>query len=131
MAFSRSSTELVYTWWERFLNAKSEALGGDREFSGLSTKLHDLRSAIFADGEITAQSLRFFPVRWAQWPRCTRIWLLAKASPSMLPRRRPPNLFEFSARKPRSTFRPWPAAIRSIIGVGSCGGGSTPLILNR
>lgn len=54
MAVSKNSAELVYTWWERFLNAQSEAFGGDREFSELSNKLHRVRSAIFADREITA-----------------------------------------------------------------------------
>mgnify|MGYP001250921714 CR=1 FL=1 len=44
---------LLFDWWERFLNAKSEAFGGDRELTVLSDKLDEVRRAAFADREVT------------------------------------------------------------------------------
>ena len=54
---SKDPAALVYTWWERFLNAQSAALGGDREFAELSTKLDEVRSALFADGHVTESEI--------------------------------------------------------------------------
>jgi hypothetical protein len=54
---SRKYAELIYTSWERFLNAHSEAFGGDREFTELSNKLDQARAAVFADREVTAAEL--------------------------------------------------------------------------
>lgn len=57
MPVAREPAELIYTWWERFLNAQSGALGGDREFRELSNKLDQVRSRLFGDGEITEEEL--------------------------------------------------------------------------
>lgn len=53
----KEPAELLYTWWERFLNAQSEAWGGDREFSQLSTKLDEVRRGLFADGQLSETEL--------------------------------------------------------------------------
>ncbi|HET8547993.1 MAG TPA: hypothetical protein VFL57_08315, partial [Bryobacteraceae bacterium] len=57
MLLSREPAELVYNRWERFLNAQSEAFGGDREFTHLSDKLNEIRTGLMADREITAAEL--------------------------------------------------------------------------
>src|SRR5262245_37512811 len=53
MPNSKNPAELIYNWWERFLNSQSEAFGGDREFTELSNKLDEVRSGLFADRQVT------------------------------------------------------------------------------
>jgi hypothetical protein len=60
MPFSGNPSELIYNRWERFLNSQSEAFGGDREFTHLSNKLDEARSALFADGQVTPAEFEVF-----------------------------------------------------------------------
>src|SRR2546422_1011109 len=49
--------DVVYNRWERFLNDVSKTVGGDRELSELSSKVNDLKSQAYADGNLSADEL--------------------------------------------------------------------------